>query len=1452
MKAGLALLALALQAALLAGCAEEVQGPPISLDPAVAPATACNASDAENAALQTRVVLRAAGGGSFAPLPVGALTLDASLALPRVTLRAADGREVAVRQVEFTSPSEMALWVSRTTSDGAPLAPGAYTVSVTNPDGQRAAAMTASLRVVPPPTVTAATRVEPAVPSTGVDADESQTVCNAFTTALSIAGAGFRPGDPAPVVEVIDTRGAVVRRVPDPDVRVASATELRVTLSAPMDPARRLAPGRYGLRVTNPDGASSRGAPLGDAGVGDAGDAGADLSGTQYPQGCHATRASLFTVVPPPEVRAVEPVSACSSREQRFVVRGAHFRHGLTATVGAATPYVVPAANVAYTSSTGSANDFDSLTLTVPTGAVAPGGGYALSIRNADACGVTFDPQCPAGATPTGSPNECQGVVGAASGTGPRSITFYPDPVVTAIAPRGECTASLMPVTITGMNFHSTYGVQPVVRIHNIALDNVRVTSPTTLTADVPMSLMAATPLGAPYDVSVTVPEGCAGTLARGFTLFPPPTVTGVRPGSVCVDRPGTTLTITGTNFHTFEGRAPEVTLGATPPVPLTNVRVASETTLTADLPAMTPPGGPYDVTVTSPVGCGARLARAFTYHAAPTVTAAAAQASCTGGNPVLVITGTNLHATDAAQPTVTLDTPAPTALSMVRVTSPTTILAELPTTLPMGRYTARVTMPEGCAASSAPFAYNPGALVTPTLAGIIPTRGWSGVDMPVTIVGTGLATLTSLALRGAAAGGGDLALTDVSVVSADLLNATIPAGGRGGGPYDLVSTVAGCPITLARAYTVSDAPAITITGVTPPFGWTGGATPIVLQGSGFVSTPRVYVVVPSLTPRMRPLSRPVFVNGSTVSAVVPAGLPPVTYDLAAINPDGGGGVIRGAFRVTAMPPPTITAVSPGAGTTQTPTAVTVTGANFRSPQVTLRSSAGASVAGTVTASSAASISVTLPTNTMTPGAYVLRVTDPDENTWADFGSFVLTNPSVKLGPFSGATALTTPRRGAAVVSSQVNAVTRFLYAIGGDGGAGGPVHDSVELASVDLFGRLGAWRVQRNRLPAGVTGVANAAVERDGYVYVLGGADASGAPRAAVLRAKVLDFSTAPVIADPELTRVPAGGLAPGAWIYRVSAVMAAGDADNPGGETLPSDEVTAYFVFGSTVRLRWGAVAGAARYRVYRTPAVNGASGSEVLLATVAAPETAFVDDATATPSTPGIDSQPLAVGSTGTWSQVGALGTARATAAAALAPDPSGNLFVYALTGRGPSGPLATWEVASLSADGARLGSFSAGATPFPTAREHAAAAVASPQSAPSVTAGAFVYVTGGFGASGSLRTTELARVGSGGALMAPADTSSYALRRGALAAIVVNGEFYAMGGTSGMNASGAALDSTNLSTLGATGVPGSFSNASVSLAAPRQSFGLALAGAYFFVVGGTSNGTNALASVEQTIY
>jgi hypothetical protein len=138
-------------------------------------------------------------------------------------------------------------------------------------------------------------------------------VCNAQDARIALRGQNFRPADPTPIVELVDSAGMVVRRLDPADVMVASETEIDVTLRAGTDPAMRLSPGTYGFRVTNPDGELLPG----------------------YPSGCHSTCTDLITVVPPPEVTSIEPESVCSSRMNTFTLRGVHFRPGVAVTINA-------------------------------------------------------------------------------------------------------------------------------------------------------------------------------------------------------------------------------------------------------------------------------------------------------------------------------------------------------------------------------------------------------------------------------------------------------------------------------------------------------------------------------------------------------------------------------------------------------------------------------------------------------------------------------------------------------------------------------------------------------------------------------------------------------------------------------------------------------------------------------------------------------------------------------------------------------------------------------------------------------------------------------------------------------------------------------------------------------------------------------------------------------------
>jgi hypothetical protein len=1012
-------------------------------------------------------------------------------------------------------------------------------------------------------------------------------------------------------------------------------------------------------------------------------------------------------------------------------------------------------------------------------------------------------------------------------------------------------------------------------------------------------------------------PQGCHITVPDLVTVVPPPDVLGVEPVAVCGSRMNS-FVVSGAHFRA----GAVVSFG----MPATYTATAANTMLqmpsmvnglteysqiTVSVPAGSlAPGNPYAVNVANADGCSGSLAPAcpagatpttvpgqcadsmnrtgpqhVTVYPDPTITAVMPMQICAGGNAMVTISGTGFHSTYGALPTVTING---MALTNVAVVNDTTITATLPMPMAGGPFDVTVTLPEGCSATaSMSFTVSP----APIVAAILPSRGWNMIDMPVTILGDGLAGTTGVVLVGAGPGGADWPLTDVQVVDAFTINATVPAGAIAGGPYDVrVVSSGACNSVLPAAFTVTDTPSLTITQVIPPFGWTGTSTPVTIRGTMFQSTPRAYLVVPSRTPRLVPLRNTVFVSSTVITATVPSGLPVGgPYDLVVINPDGGGGLLSMAFRVTANPVPVIDTLSPQQSTTASPTSITITGSGYRNtpsapdlwfypangtaPTTTCTPPTCFPAAGVSVASGGTTITATVPTNTMTAGvSYIVRVTDTDENTYGEYGTFVVTNPASNLGTFTttNVPTLTTARRGLGATSLRINGSNRFIYAVAGDTGTTGTgansVLDSVEFAQLDIFGALTAWQQQRYRLNTARTRIG---IAREGRcMYAVGGSStiATSTPLASVERACLLTFDDAPVVSDPVVMRAASGGLAMGSWLYRVSAVMAAADAFNPNGETLPSDEVVATLVRNSTVTLSWTAVPGAASYRVYRSPMVNGVSGTETLLAD-AVSATMFTDDGSLTPAAADLDHTPLKVGSTGVWTNVAMLVHARDGAGVTLAPDPSGALFMYALGGNGDctggtaTAPMACAEFASLSTDGASLGAWTATSGALNTPRwspgaTYASALVGETRNFPALTGGPVVYVTAGTtGAAGAtaLNTTEFARVVMGGDLAAFTNTTrSYSGGAGgALEAAVINSTFYAFGGTT------AAPNSTGLSSVKSgppanTGDITTTLNNSGMMVSLHGNYGLADETAYFFVIGGTTTGTDAVTTVEQVIH
>jgi hypothetical protein len=763
--------------------------------------------------------------------------------------------------------------------------------------------------------------------------------------------------------------------------------------------------------------------------------------------------------------------------------------------------------------------------------------------------------------------------------------------------------------------------------------------------------------------------------------------------------------------------------------------------------------------------------------------------------------------------------------------------------------YAVEVTNPDGHAGTLA----NALTVVPPpSISSINPSSGAQGSLVDVTIMGLAFRAGVTVTLDAVP----KVTATNVTVVSPTTITATFDLTGVAAGIYDVtVTNPEGCTFTLAQAFTVFVPKVIDVTGIDPPFGCTCAPTTVTISSAtgGFRSTPIVELRPAGNTSgAATPLGRVAFIDETTLTAVVPAGLAPGTYDVTVINPpyDGGVGTLTAGFRVVMSPVPIVTATNPPGATTQQSPTVHVLGDNFRSPaKVELIGQAGTVLPFTATVISSMELTFPIAANGVPVGPYLVRVTDLDEGTYFTFSGFLMTQPSGKLNAFRALGAqLVTGRRLLAGVSADDDLGNHYVYAIGGSSG-GAPL-DTLELSQLSRFGELGAWKSIRNRLTAPRSGAAAVAVRSASgktFVYVLGGLSTGGTVLGSTERAVVLATAAAPTLTG-FTTASAAGTLDAGTWYYKVAAVLGTGDADNPGGETLSSEEEIVTLSAVGSISLSWGAVPGAASYRIYRTDAVNGRSQAEHLIGTTMA--TSFTDDGKAAGADPFLPD-----GSLGVWQVVGgaALGTARWGHQAVLTPD--GAVVVLGGKTAAMGGVTASVEHA-IADDAGALGAFASG-TALPEGRAFAWAALETP--ANSKLAGTRILMTGGESPSATtLDTVVFSDVAAGGAnggwTALSKSTNSHVA---GLMSVVTDNTIFMLGGAgsvaegaSGPSFSGVTGDGRQMIFDSSGGEGNSISSTSNALLAPRA-LGVVVQGAGFiYFIGGTSDGTNALRTVELT--
>lgn len=789
------------------------------------------------------------------------------------------------------------------------------------------------------------------------------------------------------------------------------------------------------------------------------------------------------------------------------------------------------------------------------------------------------------------------------------------------------------------------------------------------------------------------------------------------------------------------------------------------------------------------------------------------------------------------------------------------------------GAYSVEVTNANGNSTTFSGFIVTP----PPDLISIDPASSAPGKVVTLTLTGTGFQPGMTVTLDATP----PVMCTSVTA-SADGTSAacTLDLTAVTPGTYAIVvDNGDGCSDTLPLAFTVGNE--FTLSGIEPPFGWTGTDTNVtIFSTGGFSSTPRVEMRPAGQVTPVIVMKRVAFVDSSTLTAVVPMGLALGLYDITVINPPSNPGfaTLTNAFRVVSMPVPTVEEVVPSRGDPASNVPVTIYGSNFRSPvRVELLNRTGTVVAMTATNTvvSSTEITTTIPTPA-TEDAYLVRVTNLDENTYGTWSAFIVgsTGASGNLHAFTTSSPLITGRRMHAGVSARDDLGNTFLYAIGGDTGATGNALDSVEVAQLSNFGALSPWRAIRapNRLTTTRRGAAAVTVPLFGsdpfipiktYVYVTGGQDMAGTVLGTVERAMVLRNADAPDITSIAASAT-AGTLAAGTWYYKVSAILDAADPDNPGGETLPSDEeILTISSTQSAIDLAWSAVTvnslPAAGYRIYRTAMVDGVSQQERLIATVTG--TTYTD----TGATAGAES-PLPAGSLGVWRlQTPAHGIRWGHQAAVITDVTNNNArYLHVLGGKSDNaaGYLGTIEVAPINATTGAIGSFvTTGAVAMTTPRAFFSLLVETPQNVVGFTGIARMFTIGGVKAGMTVNSStassdfEQADVAAGGAnggwTQANGITGLGVTRAGPLSVLTSN-KMFVMGGAGMATNTAFSVIRSNGSDIGfgSSGATGTLQATGTPLPAPRA-LGTAIIGAGFiYFVGGTSDGSDATNTTFQT--
>jgi len=553
----------------------------------------------------------------------------------------------------------------------------------------------------------------------------------------------------------------------------------------------------------------------------------------------------------------------------------------------------------------------------VPDGGPAPGGtvvtlnGANFTRNDAGPCTVTFGGR-PATSvvalsdtalrctTPSGTGGAAVEVrVSNVNGAGTlaNAFRYRRVPVLSGLEPpQGPFQGGTL-VTLHGGAFSEVGAGTPTVTFGGRAASEVSVLDDTTLRCRTPTGTSGAT-----VDVGLANANGQAA-LAGAFRFVTVPVVSGVSP----LDGPakgGTTLTVHGSGFQAAGAGATLVTLAH---LAADELRVLDDATLTV----RTPPGAPgtsVGLVLVNQNG-KAELPVAYRYRALPELTALSPASGPPAGGTRVRLAGRGFLAGGVAPRIAFAGVPAANVLVLDDAT------AECDT--PPGADGAadvRFTNADGSAVLHEGFVYGSTKV---ELLSLSPPSGTSLGGTAVELTGSGFTSAragTNQVTFGGQPAGAIVALNDTR------LNATAPPG-TPGATVDVRVQNGNGTSTLAGAYRYHRRP--TLASLAPDNGPAGGGTLVTLRGTGFqVDAPGATTV------RFggRVATQVNVLDDGTLTCRTPSGTHGGAVDVELVNANGSAALALG-FRYHAAP--TLSALTPGAGSPQGGVLVTLTGAGF-------------------------------------------------------------------------------------------------------------------------------------------------------------------------------------------------------------------------------------------------------------------------------------------------------------------------------------------------------------------------------------------------------------------------------------------------------------------------------------------------------------------------------------------